>query len=93
MNIINLRFATEERDIGVTLSSSLRPGAQCAKAARKATAVVGKILRAYRDRHTFLNLYKQYVSLESLELAGQGDGRKGAKKDGWYGVRPTRCDL
>jgi hypothetical protein len=63
MSGADLSTTTEERDIGVTVSSNLRPGAQCAKAARKASAVLGQISRAfhYRDRHTFLNLYKQYV--------------------------------
>jgi hypothetical protein len=67
-----LSTTTEERDIGVTVSSNLRPGAQCAKAARKASAVLGQISRAFhfRDRHTFLNLYKQYVR-PHLEFAVQ----------------------
>jgi hypothetical protein len=53
----------EERDIGITVSSNLRPGAQCTKAARTASAVLGQIFRAFhfRDRFTFTNLYKQYV--------------------------------
>ncbi len=56
----------------MTVSSNLRPGAQCAKAARKASAVLGQISRAFhfRDRHTFLNLYKQYVR-PHLEFAVQ----------------------
>jgi ribonuclease P/MRP protein subunit RPP40 len=50
-----LSTTTEERDIGVTVSSNLHPGAQCAKAARKASAVLGQNSRAFhfRDRHTF----------------------------------------
>jgi hypothetical protein len=58
-----LAATNEERDIGVTVSSSLRPSAQCNKAAGTATAVLGQISRAfhYRDRHTFVGLYKQYV--------------------------------
>jgi hypothetical protein len=53
----------EERDIGITVSGSLRPSAQCCKAAGTVTAVPGQISRAfhYRDRHTFVGLYKQYV--------------------------------
>ena len=53
----------EERDIGVTVSSDMKPTAQCAKAARVAQAVLGQISRAfhYRDRHVFVRLYKQYV--------------------------------
>ena len=53
----------EERDIGVVLSNNLKPTAQCKKAAQTANAVLGQILRAFhfRDRHTFLDLYKQQV--------------------------------
>jgi hypothetical protein len=62
----------EERDIGVTVSSNLKPGAQCTKAARTASAVLGQISRAFhfRDRYTFTNLYKQYVR-PHLEFAVQ----------------------
>jgi ribonuclease P/MRP protein subunit RPP40 len=67
-----LSTTKEERDIGVTVSSNLRPCTQCAKAARKASAVLGQISRAfhYRHRHIFLNLYKQYVR-PHLEFAVQ----------------------
>ena len=53
----------EERDIGVVVSNSLKPTAQCRKAAQTANAVLGQLLRAFhfRDRHTFLDLYKQQV--------------------------------
>ena len=52
-----------ERDIGVLVSSNMKPSKQCQKAARTAGAVLGQISRAfhYRDRCTFLKLYKQYV--------------------------------
>lgn len=67
-----LSTTKEERDIGVTMSSNLRPGAQCSKVARTASAVLGQISRAfhYRDRYTFMNLYKQYVR-PHLEFAIQ----------------------
>ncbi len=53
----------EERDIGVTMRNNLKPGAQCIKWAVKTAAVLGQISRAfhYRDRHIFINLYKQNV--------------------------------
>jgi hypothetical protein len=53
----------EERDIGVMVSNNLKPSAQCHKAAKTAAAVLAQISRAFhfRDRHTFVNLYKQYV--------------------------------
>ena len=52
-----------ERDIGVMMTSALKPSAQCAKAAQTGQAVLGQILRAfhYRDRHVFVRLYVQYV--------------------------------
>ena len=61
---------TEERDVGVIVSSNLKPAAQCAKAAKTAGLVLGQITRAfhYRDRHIFVRLYKQYV-LPHLEFS------------------------
>ena len=60
----------EERDIGVVVSDNLKPATQCIKAAQTANVVLGQILRAFHfcDRHTFLNLYKQYVR-QHLECA------------------------
>ena len=62
----------EERDIGVTVSANLKPAAQCMKAAGTASVVLGQIARAfsYRDKNTFLRLYKQYVR-PHLEFASQ----------------------
>ena len=53
----------EERDIGVTVTSNLKPKAQCSKAARTAQSVLGQISRAfhYRDRKVFVRLHVQYV--------------------------------
>jgi hypothetical protein len=47
----------------VIVADSLKPAAQCAKAAKTALGVLGQIARAfrYRDRRTFVQLYKQYV--------------------------------
>ncbi len=58
-----LEKSEEERDIGVMITSNLKPSAQCAKAARTAQGVLGQITRAfhYRGRHVFMRLYKQYV--------------------------------
>ena len=66
-----LNTTEEERDVGVMINSSLRPGSQCAKAAKTAGAVLGQITRAfhYRDRQVFVQLYKQYVR-PHLEFAG-----------------------
>ena len=53
----------EEKDIGVVITKNLKPSVQCSRAAGRATAVLTQIRRNfhYRDRHTFLRLYKQYV--------------------------------
>jgi hypothetical protein len=53
-----LEVTKEERDIGVTITSNLKPAAQCAKAARAAQLVLGQITRAfkYRDKTVFVHL-------------------------------------
>jgi hypothetical protein len=52
-----------EKDVGVIVHHSLKPGMQCAKAARRANAILGQLSRAvcYRDKDTILKLYKVYV--------------------------------
>jgi ribonucleases P/MRP protein subunit RPP40 len=53
----------EERDVGVTVSANLKSAAQCTKAAGTATSVLNQLKQNfhYRDRFTFVRLYKQYV--------------------------------
>jgi hypothetical protein len=58
----------EERDIGVQMSSNLKPGGQCAKAAMTANRVLGQVSRAFHYRDTFVRVYKLYV-LPHLEFA------------------------
>jgi len=60
---VRLEETEEERDIGVAVTKNLKPSAQCSKAAGRASAVLGQLRRNfhYRDRYTFLRLYKQYV--------------------------------
>ena len=67
-----LETTEEERDLGVIMSRKLKPGPQCAKAARTAQMVLGQISRAfhYRDKYVFVRLYKTYVH-PHLEFAGQ----------------------
>ena len=45
------------------ITKTLKPSVQCDKAAGRALSVLGQIRRNfhYRDRHTFIRLYKQYV--------------------------------
>ena len=49
-----------EKDVGVMVHKSLKPSMQCAKAAARANGILGQLSRAvsYRDRVTFLKLYK-----------------------------------
>ena len=70
MNGIDLQAVETERDIGVLMSSNLKPSLQCTQAANRASAILTQISRAfmYRDRRTFLNLYKQFVRCH-LEFA------------------------
>ena len=58
-----LEKTTEEKDVGVLISDTLKPSLQCAKAASKANLVLGQMSRAisYRDKFTFVKLYKVYV--------------------------------
>jgi len=63
MNGEKLEVTEEEKDIGVCMTSNLKPSQQCKKAARMAQTVLSQLSRAfhYRDRHIFLRLYMQYV--------------------------------
>jgi len=72
MGGVMLAKTDEERDIGVMISKTMKPSAQCSKAAGRASSVLNQIKRNfhYRDRHTFLRLYKQYVR-PHLEFASQ----------------------
>ena len=55
----------EEKDLGVMISSSCLPTRQVGIAAMKANQILGQLLRAftYRDCHSFVKIYKQYVRL------------------------------
>jgi hypothetical protein len=50
-----LEVTKEERDLGVIVSDSLKPAAQCAQATRSAQFVLGQNMHAfqYRDRSVF----------------------------------------
>ena len=58
-----LEGVESEKDVGVIVHQSLKPSMQCAKAAGRANAILGQLSRAvsYRDKDTFLKLYKVYV--------------------------------
>ena len=61
-----------EKDVGVMVTSNLKPSVQCANAAKKANMVLGQIARGvtYRDRVTFIKLYQVFV-LPHLSYAVQ----------------------
>lgn len=63
INNHELLHVKEEKDLGVLITSSCTPSRQVGAAAMKANQVLGQLLRAftYRDRHTFIRLYQQYV--------------------------------
>jgi len=72
MNGVQLATTEEERDLGVVMTSKLKPSGQCAKAARTAQMVLGQLGRAFqaKDKHVFVQLYKTYVR-PHLEFACQ----------------------
>ena len=58
-----LEAVESEKDVGVIVHESLKPSLQCARAAGRANAILGQLSRAvgYRDKDTFLKLYRVYV--------------------------------
>ena len=58
-----LKHVNEEKDLGVIIDSTGTPSKQVSAAALKGNRVLGQLLRAftYRDQHTFIRLYQQYV--------------------------------
>ena len=52
-----------ETDVGVIVSKNLKPSSHCLKAAQTANGVLSQVSRSfhYRDRNTFLKIYKMYV--------------------------------
>ena len=67
-----LQAVSEEKDIGVIVSDSLKPSSQCAKAVKKANSILGQMSRSvhYRDKSVWIGLYKTYVR-QHLESAVQ----------------------
>ena len=53
----------EEKDIGVTVHSSLKPSRHCQKIAATSNTVLHQLTKNfhYRDRHVFKKLYVQYM--------------------------------
>lgn len=63
MNGVKLKKVQEEKDVGVNIHSSLKPSLHCETIANKANALLGRLTRSfhYRDKVTFVKLYKTYV--------------------------------
>ena len=63
INGIPLESSDCEKDVGVWISSSLKPSEQCSKAAWTANKVLGLMSRSvlYRDTHIWPKLYMTYV--------------------------------
>ena len=59
---VQIPTSTEEKDVGVLISDTMRPSRHCAEISRKAMAVLYQISKSfhYRDRHVFVRLYKTY---------------------------------
>ena len=59
----DLAVTEEEKDVGVMVTSSLKPSVQCARASKKANMVLGQLARGvtYRDRVTFIRLYQVFI--------------------------------
>ncbi len=75
----------EDRDIGVIVSSNMKPTAQCLREAKTAQTVLGQLSRAfhYSDRHVFMRLYKSssmydHTSNSPLKLGPPGLKETGA---------------
>ena len=58
-----LKVVDSEKDIGVTITSNLKPSQHCQEAAGRARCELGKISKCFhfRDKKVFLRLYMQFV--------------------------------
>ena len=70
MNGVQIETANEEKDLGVVVESSMKPGKQCAQAAKNANFTLGQIRRAfhYRKKSNLVPIFKTFVR-PKLEFA------------------------
>ena len=70
MNGSQIESASEEKDLGVVVEASMKPGRQCAQAAKNANFALGQIQRAfhYRGKTTLVPLFKTFIR-PKLEFA------------------------
>ena len=63
MNGVKLLHVTDERDVGVNISETLKPTKHCTKIVNTAKGILRNISRSfhYRDKNIFLKLYTTYV--------------------------------
>ena len=72
MDGIELEVVSEEKDLGVLISSNMKPSQHCTQIADKANKILGLIKRSivYKNEQTILKLYKSLVR-PHLEYAQQ----------------------
>ena len=70
MNGTQIVSADEEKDLGVIVETSMKPGKQCAQAAKNANFALGQIQRAfhYRKKANLVPLFKTFIR-PKLEFA------------------------
>ena len=70
MGDVELEEAEEEKDLGVWVESTMKPGKQCAAAAKAANFALGQMQRAfhYRKKNYLVPLYKTFIR-PKLEFA------------------------
>jgi Reverse transcriptase (RNA-dependent DNA polymerase)/Endonuclease-reverse transcriptase len=63
MNGVKLTVVEEEKDVGITIHRSLKPGRHCERVAATATGILHQLAKSfhYRDKQVFLRLYTQHV--------------------------------
>ena len=63
MNNVKLNNVTDQKDVGININYTLKSANHCSEIAKRANAILGQLCRSfhYRDRFTFINLYKTYV--------------------------------